>query len=76
MFFFFTQLLHVACVYLQVPNRSCMVKGRVHLPDPVQLSDIPHIQAVVIVHTAEPAAHGIVGDCNDVWVSVFCFGVK
>ena len=57
-----------ASVYLQVPDTSSMEEGRVHLPRPVYVSHIPHIQTVIIINTAEPVADGVVGNSNGVGV--------
>lgn len=40
-----------------------------HLPHPVNISHIPHIQTVVIIYTAEPVADGVVGNSNGIWVT-------
>lgn len=53
-----------------------MKEGRVHLPHPVHISHIPHIQTVVIIHTAEPAADGVIGNGSGVWVTGIRRGVE
>lgn len=63
-------------VYLQVPDTGSMEEGRVHLPHPVDISHIPHIQTVVIIYTAEPVADGVVGNSNGVWVTGVLLGGK
>lgn len=55
-----------ASVYLQIPNTGGVEEGRGHLLDPVRLSNVPHIQAVVAVHGAEPAADGVILKGDDV----------
>lgn len=40
-----------------------------HLDGGVQLSHVPHVHTVVIIHTAEPAADRVVGNGDGVWVA-------
>lgn len=40
----------------------------------MHVSHVPHIQAVVVVQTAEPAVGGVVGEADDIWVMGVCFG--
>lgn len=47
-----------------------------HLPHPLHISHVPHIQAVVIIYTAEPAADGVIGNGNGVWVTGIHCGVE
>lgn len=56
-------------LYLQVPDTGGVEEGWVHLPHPVNVSHVPHIQTVVIIYAAEPVADGVVSNSNGVWVT-------
>lgn len=53
-----------------------MEEGRGHLLHPAHLSNVPHVQAVVVVHTAEPATDRVVLEGDDVCVTSVCLGVE
>lgn len=46
-----------------------MAEGRVHLPHPINISYVPHVQAVVIINTAEPVADRVIGHSNGIRVT-------
>lgn len=54
--------------HLQVPDAGSVEEGRVHLNNAVNISHIPHIHTVVVIHTAEPVADGVIGNGDGVRV--------
>lgn len=66
--------MYHSLVYLQVPDRGGVEEGRVHLPHPVDVAHVPHVQTVVVVDAAEPLADGVKGDRNDVRVTAARLG--
>ena len=57
------------CVYLQVPDTGSVEEGRVDLSHPEKVPHVPHIQTVVVVHTAQPMADGVIGHRHSVRVA-------
>lgn len=53
-----------------------MAEGRVHLPHPINISHVPHVQTVVIINTAEPVADRVKGHSNCIWVTSAHLGGK
>lgn len=53
-----------------------MAEGRVHLPHPINISHVPHVQTVVIINTAEPVADRVKGHSNGIWVTSAHLGGK
>lgn len=53
-----------------------MAEGRVHLPHPINISHVPHVQTVVVVNTAEPVADRVKHHRNDIWVTGAHLGGK
>lgn len=64
-------------VYLKVPNTGSVEEGRVHLPHPIKISHVPHVQTVVIINTGKPVAGGVKGHGDGIWVtSIHLLGKK
>lgn len=53
-----------------------MEEGRVHLPHPINIFYVPHVQTVVIINTAEPVAGRVKGHRNGIWVMSIHLGGK
>lgn len=53
-----------------------MVEGSVHLPHPINVFYVPHVQTVVIITTAEPVVDRVKGHSNGIWVTSAHLGRK
>lgn len=53
-----------------------MEEGGVHLPHPADVSHVPHVQTVVVIDAAEPAADRVVGHGDGVREAGVRFGAK
>ena len=62
--------------YLQVPDAGGVEEGGVHLPHPADVSHVPHVQTVVVIDAAEPAAHRVVSHGDGVRETGVRFGAK
>lgn len=59
-------------MYLHIPYTARVVESRVHFSHFLQILNIPHIQAVVIIYTRQPEVSRVVGHryqigVTDIW---------
>ena len=50
-----------ACSYLDAPDAAAVVQSRVQLGGVPHVSDVPHVHAVVVVHTGQVSGGGVKG---------------
>lgn len=58
-----------ANVHLQIPNAGRVIQRRVNFAHFLQISSVPHVQTVIVIHTGQPAVHRVKGQRHTVRVT-------
>lgn len=54
--------------HLQIPDAVRMIESRMNFENSLQISRVPDVQAVIIIHTRQPAVHRVIGHGHRVWI--------